>query len=88
MSVQEDAAPPSSAQDNAQAKRFRTVLDPTATKFTFALFDDKRDEKRAAGIKLNVPRPSHTTLERVWALIRRHNSLALSTTPRGIMRPM
>jgi hypothetical protein len=53
--------------DRAQAERFLTALDPVATKFTFALFDDKAEEK--AGITPNPPRVFHASLDEVWPKI-------------------
>jgi hypothetical protein len=62
MSVLENAATLSPAHDFEQAECFLKALDPTATKFTFALFsDDKSDPK--------PPRMLHATLEEAWPTI-------------------
>ena len=62
MSAPEDADLLSSAHDFGQADRFLKTLDPTATKFTFALFsEDKSNPKR--------PIERHTSLKEAWPTI-------------------
>jgi Family of unknown function (DUF5906)/Primase C terminal 2 (PriCT-2)/RepB DNA-primase from phage plasmid len=59
--------------DFGMARRFLEALDGNARGFSFAMFDDKRDEKRAARIALNVPRAVHTTLDEAWPTILKLN---------------
>jgi hypothetical protein len=56
--------------DRAEAARFLALLDPTATRFTFQTFDDKKDRKNPALVRM-----LHGTLDECFAELTRLNNL-------------